>query len=253
MITCRQCRDDLAEYDLGGADPALAEQIAAHLAACQACRAALNEIRSAWAAMPRALTPIEPTPEVFHKLLARIDSATAGATQFRSGPVERVLSYLVAAAVFIGLSVGLWRLGQPTDDAAIRQSAEQFARRFGKVQEMERLLSADDVRLVSLNEGALAGEIEGFILWDIPAGQWHFYARRLSPPPTGQNYQIWVVDPKGKRSPGPMLSHHGDGLGSAVVDLQKTSVRQPAKALITLEPAAGSAQPTGNVVLEAEL
>ncbi|HEX6963147.1 MAG TPA: anti-sigma factor [Lacipirellula sp.] len=253
MITCQQCRDDLAEYDLGAADAARAEEVAAHLAACRACRQELDDVRAAWAAMPLALTPIEPSSGLFDKVASRLDDGEAAHSGMRPGRVERVLSYLVAAAVFIGLSVGLWQLGQPADDAAVRQTAEQFARRLGRLQEMERLLSADGVRLVSLNSDAAEGEVEGFILWDVTADQWHFYADRLPPPPDGQSYQIWVVGRNEQYKPGPVLSRTPDGLGSAVVDLHKLEVREAAKAVVTLEPSIGSKQPTGDVILEAAL
>lgn len=253
MITCQQCRDDLAEYDLGAADAARAEEVAAHLAVCRACRQELEDVRAAWAALPLALTPIEPSSGLFDKVASRIDDGDAAHSGVQAGRAERVLSYLVAAAVFIGLSVGLWQLGQPADDAAVRQTAEQFARRLGRLQEMERLLAADDVRLVSLNGAAADQEVEGLILWDITADQWHFYADHLPPLAEGKAYQVWVVGQNGKYQPGPTLSRNAYGLGSAVVDLRKLGVREAAKAMVTLEPAAGSKQPTGDVILEAAL
>jgi Anti-sigma-K factor rskA/Putative zinc-finger len=251
MITCQQCRDDLAEYDLGSADAARAEQVAAHLAACPACRRELEEVRTGWAAMPQALTPIEPSRDLFDRISARIDSAASPTIQ--TSRVERVLSYLVAAAVFIGLTIGLWRLSQPAEDSAVRQSAEQLARRLGKLQEMERLLSADDVRLVSLTDRASDGEFEGFLLWDVPARQWHFYANHLPPPPEGQAYQVWIFGAQGKYYPGPMLKRNAEGIGSAVVNLREQEVREAVKTIVTLEPATGSEKPTGKVFLEAAL
>jgi anti-sigma-K factor RskA len=255
-FTCEQCRDELPEYALGSLDAAQVGDVAAHLATCESCRREFAAAQAAWTALPLALAPIEPSRELIDRILARIDGASASkgaAATYRPSRRERVLSYLVAAAVLIGLTVGFWKIAQPQDDAAVRRSAEKFAERLGNLQEMERLLAADNVRLVSLKRNEGGQSVEAYVIWDLAAGQWHFYANHLPAPPSGHGYQAWIVNHDGRYSPGPMLSVDEHGLGTAIVDLPRLGVRHAAKAAVTLEPAAGSKQPTGKVILEAAL
>jgi anti-sigma-K factor RskA len=253
---CDQCREDLAEYALGSTGAAQAGDVAAHLATCPACRQEFAELQAAWAAMPFALGPIEPSRELFDRILARVDgrqAATPTSATYHPSRRERLLSYAVAAAVLIGLTIGFWKIAQPHDDAAVRRSAEQFAQRLGNLREMERLLASDNVRLVSLKREDASGRVEAYVIWDLAAGQWHFYAYHLPAPPSGHAYQTWIVDRDGKHRPGPMLAVDEHGLGKAIVELPKLGLRDAAKAAVTLEPAGGSTQPTGQVILEAAL
>jgi hypothetical protein len=255
-LTCDQCREELAEYALGSSAAAPATAVAAHLASCPTCRQEFAELQAAWAAMPQTLTPIEPSRELFDRIVSRLDDAASlvpPPAEYRPSRRERLLSYALAAAVLLGLTVGFWKIAQPPDDAATRRSAQEFAERLGNLQEMERLLAADNVRLVSLKRGQADSRVEAYVIWDLAAGQWHFYANHLPPPPTGHGYQAWIVDRDGNYSPGPMLSGDEHGLGTAIVDLPRLGVRDAAKAAVTIEPTAGSKQPTGKAILEAAL
>ena len=256
MITCRQCREDLAEYALGTVDAAPAEQVAAHLAVCPACRQELNELQADWSAITLTLDRAEPRREVFDSLLERIDAEGDSIPAASTSPLtrsERVLSYLLAACILIGLTAAFWRITQRGDDEAAVQSAERLAERLGKLQEMERLLAAENVRVVTLKPQPSTDAIEAYVIWDVAAGQWHFYASNLPVPPAGRDYQLWAATNDGRRLAGPTFKVDANGLGSVVADLPESDIRGIAKALVTLEPAGGSKQPTGKVYLEAAL
>lgn len=258
MITCDQCREDLAELSLGPIDAAQAEPVATHLAACSVCRQEWHELQAAWSALPLTLAPIQPRPQVFERVLARIDGqrVVVAAPRLKPSRSERVLSYVVAASVLLGLTVGVWQLSRPSErvvDEAARRSAEQLAERLGNLQEMERLLAAKNVRLVTLTPQTTADALGAYVIWDFGARQWHFYASNLPAPPAGFQYQIWAAHENGDIFAGPELKVSDDGLGSALVDLPKLDVAAPTKALLTLEPVGGSKKPSGKVYLEATL
>ena len=67
--------------------------------------------------------------------------------------------------------------------------------------------------------------------------------RHLAPAPAGRTYEAWIVD-RGRVAPAGLVR-------GSVLPLTR---RVPAGAavLVSLEPAGGSAQPTGPVVLKAE-
>jgi hypothetical protein len=257
MITCDQCREELTEFALGPADAVQAEHMAAHLAACPVCRQELEELQAAWSALPATLAPIPPRPEVIERVLAQIDGnrVVIAAPRYQPSRKERILSYVVAASIFLGVTAGLWLLTRPPGggDAAARRSAENLAQRLGNLQEMERLLASKNVRLVALKPQASAEATQAYVIWDFAARQWHFYASNLPAPTAGFEYQVWAVPAKGDPVGGPTFNVNAEGLGSAVIDVPTLDVRTPAKAIVTLEPAGGSKTPTGKVFLEAPL
>jgi len=259
MITCHQCREDLAEYALGQLDPEHAGAVAEHSAACAACRQELIEVEAAWAALPLALPPITPRGALIEDVLARIDGGTADRAQ-REAPArqltrrERVLSYIVAASVLVALSAAYYALLRPAgQDAAAERSAEILAQRLGRLQQMEQLLKSDNVRLVSLRQPGSPVRDQAFVVWDMAAGQWHFYASDLPPAPGGSDYQLWALKDDGTLLAGPTFDVDEHGLGSTVADVPGLSPGVAIKAVVTLEPAGGSKKPTGKVFLEAAL
>jgi anti-sigma-K factor RskA len=258
MISCEQCRDELTGYALGQAEAAHEAGMREHLAACPVCRQELSEFEAAWAALPLMLEPAAPSPELFDRVLTRIGGQLSRAASNPSSPRlsrrERILSYVVAATVLLALTVGYIRLRSPNeDDAAARRSVEKLAERLGNLQQMERLLQSDRVRLVSLHRPETPASAQAYVIWDMAAGQWHFYASELPAPPAGKQYQLWAADEDGRLLPGPTFDVDAEGLGSAVVDMPHLDPGVAAKAVVTLEPAGGSKEPTGKVYLEAAL
>jgi len=258
MITCHQCREDLAEYALGQLDPEHAGAVAQHLAACAGCRLELIEVEAAWAALPLALTPITPRGGLIEDVLARIDGKTDRAQrEVRARQLtrrQRVLSYVVAASVLVGLSAAYYALLRPPGrDSAAERSAEILAQRLGKLQQMEQLLKSDNVRLVSLRQPGSPVRDQAFVVWDMAAGQWHFYASDLPPAPAGSVYQLWALQDDGALLAGPTFDVDEHGLGRTVADVPGLRPGVATKAVVTLEPAGGSKKPTGKVFLEAAL
>jgi hypothetical protein len=229
-----------------------------HLAACPVCRQELTEFETAWAALPLTLDPIAPPPELFNRVLERIGQQPAKPvaepvpSSARLSRRERILSYVVAASVLLALTAGYVHLRSPNeDDAAARRSVERLAERLGNLQQMERLLQTDRVRLVSLHRPETPTSAQAYVVWDMAAGQWHFYASKLPSPPAGKQYQLWAAGSNGQLLPGPTFNVDAEGLGSAVIDMPHLDARAAAKAVVTLEPAGGSKEPTGQVYLEA--
>jgi hypothetical protein len=259
MIACDQCRDAMPELALDPCDAAQVQPMAEHLAACPVCRQEFEDLQTAWSAMASTLTPIQPRPQVLENILARIDGGrlvTVPPPRYQPSRRERVLSYVVAACVFIGIAAGIWLLSRPTGgaaDLAARRAAEELAERLGKLQEMERLLVSKNVRLVALHLQPSAAKAQAYVVWDLAARQWHFYASSLPAPPAGSEYQLWAVPTEGDPVAGPTFTVNAEGLGSAIINVPLFDARTLAKAVVTLEPAGGSKSPSDTVLLEAPL
>lgn len=268
MITCSQCRDELAEYALGHS-PAM-ERMDEHLRTCVVCRRDLAEIEAAWAALPLALPASSPPDRLFDRLAARLgaDAATTTLAPARNRPTQdpilsrraRRLSYLLAASVLAALTLAAtayYQQDRPGEALGSATPEEQtmldLAQRLGNLQQMERLLNSGNVKLVATGEPGSPDAVRAFVVWDLAANQWHFFARNLPPAPADRVYQLWIADGLRKLVPGPTFAADAEGVGSAVVDLPALGAPTATKAIVTLEPAGGSQQPTGEPVLEAAL
>ena len=269
MITCEHCRDELPEYALGHADPVAAAAVDEHLAACVVCRRELAEVESAWSAIALALPPATPRPEVFARIVERIEAAD-GAAPRRSQrstntgatspltPRQRILSYVVAASVcfaLVGGSLYLKYAGQgvaPADQLA-DQAVRDLAQRLGNLQQLERMLNTGNVKLASLTPANSRDHASAYVVWDYPNKQWHFYALGLPAAPARQTYQLWAVAGDSAPLAGPTFTVGVDGVGGTVADFPTLAPRTAVKAVVTLEPAGGSSSPTGDPLLEASL
>ena len=273
MISCDQCREELAEHALGHMPAEVSAAVDEHLAACPVCRHESAALVAAWSALPMALPPVAPSADLFDRITARLDDSPAAWQQLTINPSsyatarnrrqaspltprQRLLSYALAASVFVGLAASFFYLTQPShDDALAIAKVEELAERLGRLQrrEAERLLQSERVRIVSLHGPQIPDSAQAYVVWDLPGRQWHFYASGLAPAPAGQTYQLWAATRAGTLLPGPTFAVNDEGLGSAVADFPDLSPADGAKAVVTLEPPEGSKQPTGKTVLEAPL
>jgi len=275
MITCDRCREELAEHALGRLSAETSAAVDEHLAACPICRHESAALVAAWSALPMALAPVAPSADLFDRIAARIDDSPAAWKQLAStssvdsaslgkqkpiaSPLtsrQRLLSYALAASLFLGLTASFVYLTQPSrDDAVAIAKIEELAERLGRLQrrEAERLLQSEHFRLASLHGPETPDSAQAYVVWDLIGRQWHFYASELPPAPAGQTYQLWAATRAGTFLPGPTFEVNEQGLGSAVADFPTLSPSDGAKAVITLEPLEGSEQPTGKTVLEAAL
>lgn len=266
MMTCEQCREEMAEHALGQSGPETAAAMQAHLAACVVCRRELAEVESAWAELPLACEPGSPRPQVFDRVRDRIDQMSglrpaAAATAARaSSPLparQRIMSYVLAASVLAALVGGslYLRSDNPrssTGDVTADRALRDLAQRLGKLQELEQMLKSDSVRLASLYPPA-SQRAGAYVLWDLATGEWHFFAPELPPAPAGKIYQLWAAAAGGRPLPGPTFDVGVSGIGSVVADFPGLKPGAAIKAVVTLEPAGGSQEPTGDAVLEAPL
>lgn len=273
MISCDQCREELAEHALGRLPAEISAEVDEHLAACPVCRHESAALVAAWSALPTALAPIAPSADLFDRITARVDdspgawkqlaaSSSAGAAtrdQRLASPLtprQRFLSYALAASLFLGLTASFVYLAQPSrNDAVAIAKIEELAERLGRLQrrEADRLIRDEQVRIVSLHGPKVPDSAQAYVVWDLTGKQWHFYASDLPAPPEGMTYQLWAAASNGVTLPGPAFAVNAEGLGSAVADFPDLSPNDGARAVITLEPAGGSQQPTGKTLLEAAL
>jgi anti-sigma-K factor RskA len=230
--------DATAAYLLGALDDAERAGFEEHLAGCPACRAEVDELLPAARALPISVDPVEPPPALKARIMADVEReasllAAAGPEADRPAaparrrlrlPSLRLAPVAVAAALLlvgaaIGIGVTELRSGP---DRTIQAEMESGAGTERANAELE--INGDEARLV---------------------------ARGLPAPPSGRVYQVWLKrDGHAPEPTAALFRPSRDGTASASVPGSLEGVDQ---VMVTDEPDGGSPQPTGDLLLVANL
>jgi anti-sigma-K factor RskA len=106
------------------------------------------------------------------------------------------------------------------------------------------ILATADVATIELTGPAGSGRFT----YSMQVGRGVFVSESLPDVPEGRTYQLWLIDPSGP-SPAGLFAPEDDGRSRAVVGELTTGVTVG----ITEEPAGGSDQPTGEVLLAGDV
>jgi hypothetical protein len=123
---------------------------------------------------------------------------------------------------------------------------EEDAARRARVsadQRVVELLRNPTTRLITLRGAGPASGAQGRVVWSEPAGG-HILVAGLPPAPDGNTYVVWVVQ-GGKPRNASLLSVDASGSGSQPLP----PLGAAEGFVVTFEPEATRAQPTGSVVL----
>jgi anti-sigma-K factor RskA len=229
--------DDAAgAYVLGALPPDEATAYEAHLVACPACRAEVEELMPAVEALPASVAPLEPPPALRDRLMTEVRRqaevlAAAEGRQADRAPARRPAwwapwrtRWMPAAAglatLAVGVVVGLLVGGGP------------------------------ESRTVPLTASArVAGAHARLVVHD---GEATLAADHLPPPPGNRVYQVWI-QPRGGGAVEPTSSlfvPRSDGTATVALPPQAVDSRQ---VMVSAEPRGGSAQPTTQPVLTGRL
>lgn len=227
--------DAAGAYVLGAMPPEEAAAYAEHIAQCPVCRAEVDGLAPAVAALPASVPPVAAPRALRDRLMAEVRReaellAAAGGEADRPEPAAtrrrrpawlgwRVPA-LSAAALLVGLAAGL---GVANLGGGTRTVPVQVARSAGGAK--ARLVIAD--------------------------GHATLEADALPPPPDNRIYQVWLKPPGGNPQPTDALfAPRADGTAAVAVPGDVESMRA---VMVTAEPAGGSAAPTRPPVLTAPL
>jgi anti-sigma-K factor RskA len=257
----------LAAYALGALGEAEATAVETHVVGCAACRARAAALTTTVGLLPAACDDFEPPPELKARLLAavqtaRADTATAAparppADRARDrsaapaaptelpatwqGPTARPRrgapgwrwALPTAALLLISLGLGAWNiqlereLGREREVVAVYQNARQIWRLAG---------------------AGPAARATGMLV-EPAAGAPLLLAHDLPTLPASQAYQAWVI-----RDGQPISARvFPAGAGGELLGELSQDVAGASTVAITVEPAGGSAGPTGPIVLAANL
>ena len=223
--------DTAGAYVLGAMPVAEREAFEEHLATCGICREEVDELRPAAEALPMASPLMTPPAALTDRIMAEVEreaellgAAGAGADRPERTERRRRGSWLagwrlapVAAALLIaGVLVGTALSGPESRTIAAAVDAAGAS--------AEIRIEGDSAKLVAQ---------------DLPA------------PPEGRVYEVWLM-PEGSDTPEPtdvLFEPRGDGSAEAAIP----SVDGVRQVLVTDEPRGGGDEPSGELLLSAEL
>jgi len=228
-----------------------------HIPGCAECRAELAAYEEVAGRIGASQGAMPPPPGLRNRVLAGVGAA-APARVTRAAP--RWWPAALAAAAVVGLGLGVLSTRMQLEQLrertlALQREVERAQTEVSQLQ--EALVEARTVRdLVAHPESRLtllvgldpAPRAHGRVLWNAASREAILLASGLQAAPAGQAYEIWVIGPSKKPVPAGVFQPRSDG--SALVALPRVEdTARPHTFAVTLEPASGSAAPTGPMVL----
>ena len=219
-----------------GKDEASALKV--HLQTCQVCQAELARYQQICDGLLTALPPRLPPPDIRKNLVARLNEKKV---PVRRQPIWSFRQFAASLVVLSLLGVNLLAFKQIHD---LRQQHNQLAAELEKQHTILGMLAAStEIHPVSGNG------FSGNLLLDREKNLAYLLTWNLPPPPEGQIYQIWLIDPQGAEVDAGSFRPESDRpFTSAALSTSRTFVEYVGIE-VTVEPEGGSERPTGEQVL----
>ena len=255
-------------HALGALDGEELRELEAHLeSGCEMCQQHIREYTELLAVLPEALPNVPLSPALKSRLMDQIEKGSArgrvvdfktpGSAARGEGPVKTFawLPWACAAAAGIALVVSLWNLsnlnrelsGQRSQLSQQRQQIQELQSQLNQEKAVTAFLSDPEARVTMLAGTGKSPRSAGKILWNPKDKKALFYASRLPVPPAGKTYQLWIIA-ENKPFDAGIFSVNEAGSGFLKID-SLASAEKAQKFAVTLEPAGGVPQPTGEMRL----
>jgi anti-sigma-K factor RskA len=224
--------DSAGAYVLGAMPVAEREAFEAHLSTCAICRDEVEELRPAAAALPMASPLMTPPPALKDRIMAEVEreAELLGAAGAGADRPERVRRERRGLGWLSG-----WRLAPV---AAALLVAGVLA---------GTTLGGPDTRTITADVDAAGASAELQVEGDSAT----LVAQNLPAPPEGRVYEVWLM-PEGSDTPEPtdvLFEPRDDGSAVAAIP----DVEGKRQILVTDEPRGGRDEPSGQVLMSAEL
>ena len=255
-------------YALGALDGEELRELEIHLkSGCPLCEQQIREFTDLIAKVPQALPAVAPSPELRERLMLQLDkypetgavfefrSLTSAGDQAKATKRRSWLPWACALAAGLGLVVSLWNLSGLREDISnqqlrLHQQSEQIKQlqdQLDTERAVTAFLSNPEVRVTTLAGTPKSPQSSGKILWDPKEKRALFYAAHLPVAPSGKTYQLWIIA-QNKPFDAGTFSVDENGNGFLKIDLLSQADKVQ-KFAVTLEPAGGVPQPSGEMHL----
>ena len=258
---------DLALHAIGALSAEEIEPIQAHLQVCARCKEEVRQCTLALAAYAQT-TPEAGLPagarDRFLSRLSQTPRTQAFVSIQMAQPRKPTLSWrtffgsgtgswstaLAGAMALALLLVGMDDLSKRAEIGPLVKQAERGALDSAQLAQMMDLLTSPQAQKVALHPGPVsAPPPEGRVVYAARTGKLLLTASNLHPLPAGKIYQLWILQPGGKK-PLPSGTFAPDSNGYATMILADAPEGLTVQGFgVTIENAGGSQTPTLPIVL----
>jgi len=252
---CDAIRELIPEYAFGLTDPEQTRFVEANLSSCAEAAAELADFQRMQAEMRADVAQIEPPVSLESKLIAAITEPISKtiplttprlATRRRSIPVGWLVA--VAAIIVLLLTNGYW-LARVND--LNQQQAQLISQQPSTDHPAFILTSTSGLRWVRLPPAEETADTSAFMMWNAESKIGLLYAHGFPKLTVGKSYQLWLTRGETRKGVGTfVVDENGQG---ALLFSSETPIDEFTWARITDEPADGSPQPTGPIVVIGKL
>jgi anti-sigma factor RsiW len=258
--------ETLSAYAVDALDDAERTAFEVHLSWCRQCQADLAELRRVAAGLGLAADPVDPPDALKEKTIARATGqtqrrpTTSFAPARREPAARRQWGLLIAAGVALFIATAIYAVSlrfqmdtlqqtltrEAAGHSTSREQLVQVRRDLDRLAAENAILTAPDTVRVRLQGREFAANAAGVAFWSSSRGLM-FSAERLPNLEPGRVYQLWVIPPGAPPVSAGTLTLRPDG--SSTQMYAAAGLPNAVNVAVSVEPAGGSLQPTGAIVL----
>ena len=243
------------------------EPLQAHLRVCARCKEELRQSTSALAAFAQTTPEVEMPVGAKDRFMAKLKVTPQGESVpvrkiMVEGPVEKASFWstffgtgkagwaLAGACALVLLVVGIDDFRNRAEIGPLLKQAQRGAIDAAQLDELMELLTSPQAKRVALHPGPVtAPPPEGRVVYAARTGKLLLTASNLHPLPAGKIYELWILQPGGKK-PMPAGTFEPDSTGNAAMVLADVPAGLTVQGFgVTVENAGGSETPTLPIVL----
>jgi anti-sigma-K factor RskA len=238
---CAPFRENIPAYALGALDADETAALEAHLRTCDSCPAELAAYRAVGDVLLTAVPPKHPPEKLRQNLQGRLSGAPK---PHRSWPSFSFGQLALAAAVILLVALNTLSLIELRE---FQRQQEQFARQIQTEQTAFAMLAYPDTKSIPIS----GSNVTGTLLLDKDHNAAVLVTWNLPPIAEDQTYQIWLIDPNGKRTSAGLFRPETEQPTSQSI-FSTQAISSFTGIGVTVEPAGGSSQPTGTRIFKVD-
>jgi anti-sigma-K factor RskA len=260
---------DLTLYAMGALSPEESRPVEAHLLVCARCKEEVRQSTLALAAYAQTTPEVAVPDGAKQRFMARVAETPQGAgaqattataapraekekpsfwqSMFGSGSWAPALA---GALMVLLAGVGLDDLQKRAEIRPLLHEAQKGAIDSAQLNELMELLTSPQAQKVALHQSPVSTPPpEGGVVYAARTGKLLLTATNLKPLPAGKIYELWILQPGGKK-PLPAGTFAPDSSGYAAMILADAPAGLTVQGFgVTVENAGGSETPTLPIVL----
>lgn len=256
MSICEELEELYPAYVLDAVDDADRRRIEQHLPQCVKCTGVVASYRPVAEALASAVPPVDPPADLKSRVLTatmprmpRERPAPSLLVQFASGlsNLVRAQAFSVVALLLV-VGMALWNMSLQNQMAQQAMLSRQMSAEISFQRDVLNTMAYANGEPMKLQGTQIASRAVGRLYAPSDDTTLALIVNDLPPLPSGMVYQFWLIDVTGDRTSGGTFTVDEQGRGWLIVHAPKPLGNYQGVG-VTMEPAGGSPQPTGEKMM----